>query len=77
MKFADKRKPAAVPISEIVIGDTFLYNDKLHMKTCGGSRSNSYKHDWPNSVVCLQTGRENGLRDDVKVIPVDVTAEYR
>ena len=75
MKIINKQT-APVPISDISIGGTFLYAGSLHIKTNGRYRS-SIQEGYPNSVLCLEDGRENGFANSIDVLPVEVTAEYK
>ena len=54
-------------ISDIKIGECFLYKDELHMKVDIGSISFPGRDDFPNIVVNLETNKLNMIVDSVTI----------
>jgi len=71
MKIENVCRASEVLVGSIKIGECFLYDNELHMRTNGAFSSNS-DNSFPVRIINLRTGEENGISYDKKVTPVNV-----
>lgn len=68
MTIENKLCTKSIPVSRISYGESFIYNNCLHIKIDRGYIQVS--SDFTNVVVNLENNRLNVLGDDVLVTPV-------
>lgn len=66
MTWTDKRKKEKIDFQDVTIGDVFLYNDILYMRT---------ENIGDNNVVSLDCGEHDYFYDESKVELVKVKLE--
>jgi len=70
MKVENICRLSEVLAGSINIGECFLYDNELHMRTNGAFSSND--GSFPVRIVKLSNGEENGIASDRRVMPVNV-----
>lgn len=67
MRIENKENYNNIKMSDIKVGECFIYNDSLHMKVDIGSLDYSRIDRFPNIVINLESNRLNSIIDSVLV----------
>jgi hypothetical protein len=57
-------------ITNLEIGETFLYKGQLHIKIHGGSLEQFLSDTYPNLILNLETNKLNSMSHNVDVTPI-------
>ena len=72
MKIENLDRIGGVPISDIKVGECFMYDDCLHTKVNLGSLEYNNIDEFPNVILNLENNKMNAVIDSVKVKRIDV-----
>ena len=71
MKIENIDKISGVPISDIEVGECFMYKGEIHIKVNIGSIEYASISEFPNVVLNLENNNMNAIKDSVVVQRVD------
>lgn len=71
MKIENSLNKYKTLISNVDVGECFIYNEQLHMKVSIGSIKYPSIEHYPNIVLNLETNALNALKDSVEVVRIN------